>query len=265
MLEVASTAWWHAFILIGVTSGLRKEEILNLTWPDVDLDEMTVSITAKKADEFTGADGQPYEMLAWSPKTYEARTVPIPDRTVESIIRLKDGSNGSPYLFVNFARLAHINGKMREGTWRGRAETLLRDSLEAQYRPIVQQLKEVAKLKTEIQSLRRRETIALTLYEEKPPLTLLGLVSQAARANGGRVYIQQMHYTRNDAEEANDTSDAAANTLALDGIGADNIAVATFVAELRDTQLFEHVELKSSGEVAPGGRSNRSFSLECIF
>ena len=123
MLAVAGSAWWHTFILVGVTTGLRKEEMLNLTWSDVDPDEMTICITAKRADEFTGADGQRYEMLAWSPKTYETRTVPIPDRTVESLMSLREESDGSPYLFVDFERLGHINSRMREGLWRDRAET----------------------------------------------------------------------------------------------------------------------------------------------
>ena len=123
MLAVAGSLWWHTFILVGVTTGLRKEEILNLIWSDVDLDEMTICITAKRADEFTGAGGQRFEMLAWSPKTYETRTVPIPDRTVESLMSLREESDGSPYLFVDFERLGHINSKMREGLWRDRAET----------------------------------------------------------------------------------------------------------------------------------------------
>lgn len=123
MLAVAGSTWWHSFILIGATAGLRKEEMLNLIWSDVDLNEKTVCITVKKADEITVADDRQYEMLAWSPKTYETRTVPIPDRTVESLRRLKRESDGSPYLFVDFERLALINRKMREGLWRDRAET----------------------------------------------------------------------------------------------------------------------------------------------
>ncbi|MCH8891549.1 MAG: site-specific integrase [Myxococcales bacterium] len=49
--------------------------------------------------------------------------MPIPDRTVESLRRLKAESDGSPYLFVDFERLGHINSRMRDGLWRDRAET----------------------------------------------------------------------------------------------------------------------------------------------
>ena len=83
----------------------------------------TLSVTAKNAERFTGSDGTEYESLAWEPKTYAIRTIPIPDQTVEALRALKRESDGSPYLFVSLDRLGHLNAKAREGTLRDCAET----------------------------------------------------------------------------------------------------------------------------------------------
>lgn len=123
MLDAAPDMWWRAFLLIAVTAGPRKEEILNLLWRDVDLGKRTISINAKRPEAFTGIDGKQYETLEWSPKTYAVRTIPIPDRTVEAMKLLKADSDGSPYLFVSLSRLAVINAKAQAGVRRGRAET----------------------------------------------------------------------------------------------------------------------------------------------
>jgi len=123
MLAEAGSAWWEAFILVAVTAGPRKEEIVNLLWRDVDITERTISITAKNPEEFTGPDGKTYSTLGWSPKTYAIRTIPIPDRTVKTLSRLREQSDGSPYVFVSLARLGLINAKDQDGSLRGRAET----------------------------------------------------------------------------------------------------------------------------------------------
>ncbi len=123
MLTAATTTWWKAFILVGVTAGPRKEEILNLMWRDVDCDGESISITAKKAERFTGVDGKDYSTLDWSPKTYGIRTIPVPDQTIAVLRRLRDESDGSPYVFVSLKRLGLISAKMRAGVRRDRAET----------------------------------------------------------------------------------------------------------------------------------------------
>lgn len=130
MLAAAKTTWWKAFILVGVTAGPRKEEILNLMWRDVDFKGRTIIIAAKKAEEFTSSDTSKYETLEWSPKTYAVRTLPTPDQTIEVLRRLKDESDGSPYVFVSLRRLTLISAKIRAGARRDRAETcnnMLRD------------------------------------------------------------------------------------------------------------------------------------------
>lgn len=124
ILDAAPTLWWRAFLLVGFTTGLRKEEIANLMWLDVDLEDMFVHVAAKQAKRMTGNDGVRFCTLAWTPKDYEIRTVPIPQRTVNILRELRQKADDSPYVFVSLIRLALINAKLDSGVRRNRAETL---------------------------------------------------------------------------------------------------------------------------------------------
>ena len=66
MIAAAETQWWKAFIAVANTAGLRREEILNLIWRDVDFKRRTISVTAKKAESFVGPDGDLRRLIdAW--------------------------------------------------------------------------------------------------------------------------------------------------------------------------------------------------------
>ena len=39
---------WDLIITIALTTGMRKSEILNLVWSDIDFDNMTIDITPKE-------------------------------------------------------------------------------------------------------------------------------------------------------------------------------------------------------------------------
>lgn len=107
MLAVTPDLWWEAFIGLAYTSGLRRGELLNLQWADVDLDRATVSVSPKRAGSFT-VDGVDYPILEWSAKAYHSRTVPIPAQTVTVLGRLKVKADESPYVFLSLDRLARI-------------------------------------------------------------------------------------------------------------------------------------------------------------
>jgi integrase len=99
--------WWETLIRLAHTSGLRHGELLNLRWTDVDLKDGTVSVQPKKAGSVRVAE-QTYPILPWTSKSYQNRTVPIPDATVAVLRRLKARSAGSPYVFISLERLADI-------------------------------------------------------------------------------------------------------------------------------------------------------------
>ena len=106
MRAVASSLWWKVFILLGETTGLRKSELTNLQWRDIDFERRTVRVCAKRAGSFTVKDKGTFPVLAWTPKSYEERTVPLPESTVTALAKLQADSDGSPYVFLSLDRLA---------------------------------------------------------------------------------------------------------------------------------------------------------------
>jgi integrase len=64
-------------------SGLRKQELESLTWDDVDFEEGTISVTAKPG---------------FSPKTWEERTIEVPDELLKIVKKLP---RKSQWVFAN--------------------------------------------------------------------------------------------------------------------------------------------------------------------
>jgi len=73
-------------------TGLRKGELINLTWPDVDLEENRIFVRPKE-DKAGGVE-------AWAPKRNKARAVPI-NSDLRKILEAIPRSLVSPYVFVN--------------------------------------------------------------------------------------------------------------------------------------------------------------------
>ncbi len=114
MRSVAATTWWEAFILLDETSGLRKGELLNLQWPDIDFERRTARVVGKRAGMTTVKGKGTFPILAWTPKSYEERTVPLPESTVSALARLQAESDGSPYVFLTLDRLAKLAAEIEK-------------------------------------------------------------------------------------------------------------------------------------------------------
>jgi Tfp pilus assembly protein PilN len=136
--------------------------------------------------------------------------------------------------------------------------------------PLKKLQSELDAMRAELDDLQQREALAMSLADNVPDLTLLGVVSRAARRSDGTVYIEQLSLNRKAPPTAQEKSDAAAGpepggVLTLRGGGVDNLSVARFVAALRDSEVFERVELKSTGVQAAAGTGARSYLVECVF
>lgn len=120
--------WWQAFIAVGYTAGTRLNEAVNLTWPDVDFENDTVHIIAKR---------EAGDVQAWQPKDVDARTVPIPTMTVDLLTRMQAlAEPGNPYVFISPERLAAIQAAKAAGTWQDTGHTL--NNLRTRWLAIVQ-------------------------------------------------------------------------------------------------------------------------------
>ncbi len=97
--------YWQAMILLAYTAGLREGEIWNLTWTDVDLDGMTITVNAKQDTTTT---------WSWSPKDHQRRTLPLTPQTKLALLRL-ERFHAQPYVVLTRDRYARIWREFRQG------------------------------------------------------------------------------------------------------------------------------------------------------
>ncbi|MEO8493609.1 MAG: PilN domain-containing protein [Planctomycetota bacterium] len=132
-------------------------------------------------------------------------------------------------------------------------------SLRVRYEPIEAMKGNVAGLRERIDALQRRESLALSLADERSMLGLVGLLSRASQACAGRISIGQMNLARSG------TSQPATSVLTLTGVAVDDIAVSRFASELRQSKAFVGVDLKSTGATTVGDVEARAYTMECTF
>jgi len=100
---------WDLLILTALVTGMRRGELLNLTWQDVDFERMTVEVSPKKDTAYT---------WAWNIKDTHRRTLAL---TEELITLLADHQakqpSGNPYIFIPWERYRHIQNRRESGTW----------------------------------------------------------------------------------------------------------------------------------------------------
>jgi hypothetical protein len=152
-------------------------------------------------------------------------------------------------------------------TWAGYLATLQRQAeLRSAVQAARQTLDEVKSMQRQLKATTRQQAVALALADERPVLTLLGVVSQAARASDVEVAMEKLSFTAAAAEgKAKSPALAVANRLELRGVGRDNVAIAQFVAAMRDAGVFAAVDLKATAPSQLGSAQVRTFHVECTY
>ena len=104
------TIKWDLLILVCLETGMRRGELLNCCWNDIDFDLNQIDITAKDNTEDT---------WEWQIKDSEERTVPLCQHTAQLLIDLQsDRPTGYSYVFVPTARYEFIQTQRRaKGKW----------------------------------------------------------------------------------------------------------------------------------------------------
>jgi len=109
--ERNSVVRWDLLVLIALCTGMRRGELLNCTWPDIDLTAQTLTVSPNEDTK---------ETWAWLIKDLDRRTLPLTDEVAQM---LADHQNQQPerhpYVFVPPARYAYIQSELRgKGRWR---------------------------------------------------------------------------------------------------------------------------------------------------
>ena len=91
---------WDMLIITALCTGMRRSELLNLIWTDIDFSEMTIDISPKDNTEYT---------WQWLIKDSDCRQLPLTKNIVQMLVDHQNQQpEGYPYVFVPPARYNRI-------------------------------------------------------------------------------------------------------------------------------------------------------------
>lgn len=169
------------------------------------------------------------------------------------------------------------------------------DALERKCVPVLKARREHAKLLTEQSRMTKRLDLIAKLQDPQAAFRLIGLISRSARTCEGGVQVRDFWLSEDrvpvvsanqnsqpvrqarqpkrgrpkvtpkpKAEEQAKPEEKVISRLVLQGVAADNLAVAKFVVALRESGAFDAVDLKSSMGASSRSRL-RTYRIECVF
>ncbi len=100
---------WELLVIVSLSTAMRRGEVLNLTWADVDFDRLTVSVAPKAATKHT---------WEWRIKDSERRTLPL-TREVAELLQSRRTARTTlhPYVFISPSRYQQILRRREQGRW----------------------------------------------------------------------------------------------------------------------------------------------------
>ncbi len=108
--NIITSLRWDLLILIALSTALRRSEILNCTWADIDFADKTIRVNPKEDAK---------ETWEWKIKDTDRRTLPLTDDLIVLLadyqVRLPEGY---PYAFIPPRRYDYIQQELRaKGKW----------------------------------------------------------------------------------------------------------------------------------------------------
>ena len=139
---------------------------------------------------------------------------------------------------------------------------------------------DIARLLAQKQGLGNQQELVARLQQSSPLLLPVGLVSASAARCEGRVVVNRLVYKEQTpikqpiaptapapggtaVPAAGATPPVASASLTIDGVGADNVAIAEFVLGLRESGAFDRVDLKSAAASTTRAGKVTSYQVEC--
>ena len=101
---------WDLMITVALATAMRRAELLNCTWGDVDFDAQTIEVNPKQNTR---------ETWEWLIKDADHRTLPLTEEIVQMLAdHQAQQPEGYPYVFVPTARYDYIQNVLRpQGNW----------------------------------------------------------------------------------------------------------------------------------------------------
>jgi len=168
-------------------------------------------------------------------------------------------------------------GWAKYGRWRRLQQAI--GTVQHRYRPLARIISQRDAARGELRKLHARGTVPSELVEQRPVVTLLAVVGRSAQKCDGRLVLRNLTFQRQKAPPATGARQDRKNpkkpqppvavqnrpwaTVTFEGDALDNLAIAKFAAGLRDTGLFQRVELKSSVGKEAADVITHTFTVEC--
>ena len=103
------TPRWDLLIVMALTTGMRRGELLNCTWDDIDFDSQTVEVVPKTDTPQT---------WKWLIKDTDRRTLPLNDELILMLSNHQSNQEpGYPYVFIPGCRYDWIQDLRTKGRW----------------------------------------------------------------------------------------------------------------------------------------------------
>jgi len=109
-LDTRQRPRWDLVIAMALSTALRRGEIFNCLWEDIDFEEQTIKISPKKNTDMT---------WEWQIKDTDRRILPLTDELTQMLVNHQTQQpEGYPYVFVPPARYDFIQKELRSyGKW----------------------------------------------------------------------------------------------------------------------------------------------------
>jgi integrase len=100
---------WELLIRMALCTGMRRGELLNTTWSDIDFEHKCVDVSPKKDTEY---------IWEWHIKDTDRRTLPLTDELVQLLVEYQTTRPEKyPYLFIPSSHYDYIQRLRKEGKW----------------------------------------------------------------------------------------------------------------------------------------------------
>lgn len=100
---------WDLLIVVALGTGMRRGELLNATWWNVDFDKQTIDVSPKKNTDQT---------WEWHIKDADGRILPLTEEVVLLLAKHHEKPpEGYPYVFVPHKRYDCLQQKRQQGKW----------------------------------------------------------------------------------------------------------------------------------------------------
>ena len=120
---------WDILIMTALCTGMRRGELLNTTWRDIDFERKTIEVAPKKNSKY---------VWEWHIKDTERRTLPLTEDVVALLAQHQaEQPEGYPYAFIPPFRYDYIQELRKQEKWSVRKGNYPLNNFDRQFRSIL--------------------------------------------------------------------------------------------------------------------------------